>query len=75
VIVNMPVRPKTIAFGVIVAHEPCCGSEGDDPEATGSLSVLSQPEDGEQQGEVRSLRMSDSEAGSLEVPTTTVVDK
>jgi hypothetical protein len=56
-------------------YEVCCGGESDDPTTLGDLSsALFELKDGEGRGEVRSLRVSDSEAGAVEVPTTTVVN-
>jgi hypothetical protein len=59
-----------------IEHEPCCGSESDDPTTLGDLSsALSELEGGEGRGEVRSLWVSDSEAGAVEVSAAAVVDE
>jgi hypothetical protein len=76
VIVKIPVHPISLSEELVIRHEPCCGSESDDPTTLGDLSsALSDLEDGERRGEVRSLRVPDSEAGAVEVPTTTVVSE
>jgi hypothetical protein len=54
----------------------CCTGEGSLVEPLGDLSsALSDLEDGGRRGEVRSLRVSDSEAGAVEVPAAAVVDE
>jgi hypothetical protein len=75
VIVKIPVHPISLSEELVIRHEPCCGSESDDPTTLGDLSsALSELEGGEGRGEVRSLWVSDSEAGAVEVSAAAVVD-
>ena len=68
--------PKTVVIipeDVDDSDENCCGSSVGFAGTIGNLSSVSEPEGGESQGEVQSLRVSNIAASPIDLPGTTVV--